>query len=80
MLVKWNSGYGNRGAQSLEDSAYSVLRSMNRNYLLKDELQYEISARVFSSDSDVQTLLKLFRSLVAEKLPVDLRNLNTQSV
>jgi len=53
---------------------------MNPNYLLKDELQYELSARGISGDSDVQTLRKLFRSLVAEKVPVDLRNLSTQSV
>jgi len=53
---------------------------MNPNHLLKDELQYELSARGISSDSDVQTLRRLFRSVVAEKLPVDLRNLSTQSV
>jgi len=33
------------GTRSLEDSAYSVLRSMNRDCLLNDELQYELSAR-----------------------------------
>jgi hypothetical protein len=53
---------------------------MNPIYLLKDELQYELSIRGISSDSDVQTLRKLFRSIVAEGLPVDLRNLSTQSV
>ena len=57
-----------------------MLRSMNRNYLLKDELQYELSARGISSESDVQTLRKLFRSILGERVPVDLRNLSTQSV
>jgi len=47
---------------------------------LKDELQYELSVQGISSDSDVQTLRKLFRSVVAEKVPVYLRNLSTQSV
>ena len=54
---------------------------MLRNiYLLKDELQYELFVRGINSDSDVQTLRKLFRSVVAESLPVDLRNLSTQCV
>jgi len=53
---------------------------MNPNYPLKDDLQYELSARGISSDSVAQTLRKLFRSLVAEKVPVDLRNLSTQSL
>jgi len=48
------------------------------NCLLKDELQYELSVQGISSDSDVQTLCKLFRSVVAEKVSVDLRNLCTQ--
>jgi len=53
---------------------------MNPNYLLKDELQYELSARGFSSDSGFQTLRKLFRSVVAGKKTVDLRNLSTHNV
>lgn len=53
---------------------------MNPNYLLKDELQYELLARGITSDCDVQTLRKLFRSLVAEKLQVELGNLRSQSV
>jgi len=53
---------------------------MNRNFLLKDELQYELSARGISSDSDVQTLRKLFRSVEAEEVQVDLLNLSTQCV
>jgi hypothetical protein len=57
-----------------------MLRSMNPNYLLKDELQDELSARGISSDSDVQTFRKLFRSIVAERVSVDLRNLSTQSM
>ena len=68
------------GLDHWRTAAYGVLRSMNRNYLLKDELQYEVCARGISSVSDVQTLRKLFRSLVTEKVPVDLRNLSTQSV
>ena len=53
---------------------------MNPNYLLKDELQYELFVLGPNSDSDFQTLRKLFRSVVAEKVPVDLYNLNTESV
>jgi len=53
---------------------------MNPNYLLKGVLQYELFVRGINSDSDVQTLRKLFRSVVAEILPVDLRNLSIQCV
>ena len=68
------------GADLKRTVAYAFLRSMNPNYLLKDELQYELSVRGISGDSDVQTLRELFRSVVAEKVQVDLRNLSTQSV
>jgi len=44
---------------------------MNPNFLLKDELQYELKNCGNSSDADVQTLHKLFRSVVAEGLPID---------
>ena len=47
---------------------------MNPNCLLKDELQYELCIRRISSEFDVQTLPKLFLSLVSEGLPVDLSN------
>jgi len=53
---------------------------MNPNHQLKDKLQYELSVRGISRDSDVQTLHKLFRSVLAEKFPVDLCNLSTPSV
>jgi len=53
---------------------------MNPNYQLKDELPYKLFVRGINSDSDVQTLRKLLRSVVAESLPVDLRNLSTQCV
>ena len=53
---------------------------MNPNHLPKEELQYELSVRRISSDSNVQALRKLFRSVVAERVPFDLRNLSTQSV
>jgi hypothetical protein len=45
---------------------------MNRNFSRKDELRYEICIRGINSDVDVQTLRRLFRSVVAEGLPVDL--------
>ena len=53
---------------------------MNPKYLLKDELQCELSVLGSSSDRDVGMLRKLFRSIVAERVPVDLRNLSTHSV
>jgi hypothetical protein len=45
---------------------------MNPNFMLKDELLYELGIRGISSDADVQTLRKLFRSVVSEDLTVDL--------
>ena len=53
---------------------------MNPNFLLKDELQYELKIRGINSEADVQTLRKLFRSVVAEGLPSDLCNLYSLSV
>jgi hypothetical protein len=53
---------------------------MKPNYLQKEELQYEHFDLGLNSDSDFQTSLKFFRSVVTEKLLVDLRNLSTQSV
>ena len=53
---------------------------MNPNFLLKDELHCELKIRGISSDADVQTLRKLFRSVVSEGLPIDLRNLYPLSV
>ena len=82
-LARCLSGPVNRTTMGLDlkrTAAYAVLRSMNPNYLLKDEFQYELSARGISTDSDVHLLRRLFRSLVAEKVPVDLRNLRTPSV
>ena len=54
--------------------------SMNTNFLLKDELQYELNIRGINSEADVQTLRKLFRSVVAEGLRIDLCNLYSLSV
>jgi hypothetical protein len=53
---------------------------MNPNFLLKDELQYELKIRGINSEADIQTLRKLFRSVVAEGLPIDLCNLYSLSV
>jgi hypothetical protein len=44
---------------------------MNPNYLLKDELLYELDTRGISSDADIQTLRKLFRSVSARDLPLE---------
>ena len=53
---------------------------MNPNYLLKDELLYELLVRRISSDSDVHTLRKLFHAVVTDKVTCDVRNLTTLSV
>ena len=53
---------------------------MNPNYLLKDELLYELLVRGISSDSDVHTLRKLFRAGVTDKVTCDVRNLTTLRV
>jgi len=53
---------------------------MNPNYLLKEDLRYELLVRGITSDSDVHTLRKLFRAVVTENAPCDLSYLSTQSV
>lgn len=53
---------------------------MNPNYLFKDELQYEICIREINSEPDVQTLRKMFRSVVSEGAPVYLINLSSLGV
>ena len=40
----------------------------------------ELQVRGISSDSDVHTLRKLFRAVVTDKVPCDVRNLTTRSV
>jgi len=60
--------------------AYVLSCKMNPNYLLKEELRYELLVQGINSDSDVHTLRKLFRAVVADKVPCDLCNLSTQSV
>jgi len=52
---------------------------MNPNSLLKDNLQYELKICGINSEAVVQTC-KLFRSIVAEGLPIDLCNLYSLSV
>jgi hypothetical protein len=44
---------------------------MNPNYLLKDELLYELGIRGITSEGDIASLRKLFRSSVARNLPID---------
>ena len=56
------------------------LFSMNPNFLLKDELLYELCSRGISSEADVQTLRRLFRSVVSEDLPVDLSKVSSLGV
>ena len=53
---------------------------MNPNFLLKDELLYELGIRGISSNADVQTLRRLFRSGVSEGLPVDLSKVSSLSI
>jgi hypothetical protein len=48
---------------------------MNPNYLLKDELIYELGVRGIRSDADVPNLRKLFRTVVSEGLRVEVSNL-----
>jgi hypothetical protein len=48
-----------------------LLVDMNPNYLLKDELLYELGTRGISSDADIQTLRKLFRSVSARDLSLE---------
>jgi hypothetical protein len=53
---------------------------VNPNYLLKGALQYELRIRGISSDADVHTLCRLFRSVVSEGLQVYLGNLSSLGV
>jgi hypothetical protein len=53
---------------------------MNPNYLLKDELVYELAVRGIASEVDVSTLRKLFRMVVAEGIAVQINNLRTANV
>jgi hypothetical protein len=48
---------------------------MNPNYLLKEELEYELRIRGFYSQGDVQLLRKIFRSVMSEDDPIKLENL-----
>jgi hypothetical protein len=45
---------------------------MNRNYLFKYELQYELVVRGITSAAEVPTLRMVFRSVGSAELPVDL--------
>jgi hypothetical protein len=56
------------------------LYSMNPNFLLKDELLYQWDIRGISSDADVQTLRRLFRSVVSQDLPVDVSKVGSLGV
>jgi hypothetical protein len=53
---------------------------MNPNFLLKDELLYELGILGISSDVDVQTLRKLFRSIVLEDFTADLSEVSSVGV
>jgi hypothetical protein len=53
---------------------------MNPNFLLKDELLCELGIRGISSDADVQTLRRLFRSVVSEELAVDVSKVGSLGV
>jgi hypothetical protein len=44
---------------------------MNPNYLLKDELLYQLGIRGITSEGDIDSLRKLFRSSVARNLPIN---------
>ena len=48
---------------------------MNPNYLLRDELVYELAIRGVNLTEDVQLLCGLFRSVLAEDIPVTPKNL-----
>jgi len=56
------------------------LFGMNPNFLLKDKLLYELCIRGISSDADVQTLHRLFRSVMLEGLSVDLTKVSSLGV
>jgi hypothetical protein len=54
--------------------------TMNPNYLGKDELLYELRIRGITSEAEIQSLRKLFHSVVARDLLVDVRHLRGLSV
>jgi hypothetical protein len=49
---------------------------LNPNYLLKDELQYELLIRSIKSEAEVQTLRTLFRTAVIENVAVNLNEMS----
>jgi hypothetical protein len=53
---------------------------MNPNYLGKDNLLYELRIRGITSGAEIQSLRKLYRSVVARDLPVDVSHLRGLSV
>jgi hypothetical protein len=48
---------------------------MNPNYLLKEELEYELRIRGIYSQGDLKILRKIFRSVTSEDVPIKLENL-----
>ena len=58
-----------------------VLSVQNESkFLAERRKHYELKIRGINSEADVQTLRKLFRSVVEEGLPIDLCNLYSLSV
>ena len=51
---------------------------MNPNFLLKDELLYELGIRGIHSDADTLGLRKLFRSIGARDLPLQFDYFNSR--
>jgi hypothetical protein len=49
-------------------SCVSVVK-INPNYLLRNELQYELASRGLNSSGDVQFLRKIFRVVQADGVP-----------
>ena len=54
--------------------------NINPNFLLKNELPYELKICGINSEAVVQTLRKLFMSVLAEGLPIYMCNLYTLGV
>jgi hypothetical protein len=48
---------------------------MNPNYLLREEIEYELRVRGLNLTSDVNLLRKVFRSVVTKMMPANLENL-----
>ena len=53
---------------------------MNLNYLLKDELQYELRVRGIKSDAQLQTLRKSLRSAISEGVVVNLNAITRKDI